>query len=171
MEKQSDSTNGKKIGVGIALVALIAIAAVVFGAKKSATIADTTTDTSGTTVTTPTTRVPHETTNPGATNPSSTSAYKDGTYTATGSYMSPGGPDKLGVSLTIKNGIVTDATVTPEPGDRESQYYQGIFVASYKPLVVGKDISTIKLSKVSGSSLTSGGFDDALAQIKAQAKA
>ncbi|HTH93028.1 MAG TPA: calcium-binding protein [Candidatus Paceibacterota bacterium] len=173
---QTPSSSGKKLGIGIAVVALLAVIAVVFGTKKSAdttstdtsTVStDTTSDTSanGGQTTTSTTSAPHETTNPNA------SEYKDGTYTATGSYQSPGGPDKIEVTLTLKNDVVTKASVKTEPGDRESAYYQNIFANNYTPLVVGKDISSIKLSKVSGSSLTSGGFNDAVAQIEAQAKA
>ena len=99
------------------------------------------------------------------------SVYKDGTYSATGSYMSPGGPDQVGVSLTLKNDIITDITVTAEPGDNESARYQSRFVSGYKQLVIGKNIADVHLTRVSGSSLTSIGFNDALAQIKARAKA
>jgi hypothetical protein len=163
MEPQQTNSN-KKIGIGIGIVALLAIAAVVFGAKKSEPVADTTSST---------TPVASSTTSPASATATASNGilYKDGTYMATGSYMSPGGLDHVGVSLTLKNDIVTDATVTPEPGDKTSAYYQGMFVANYKPLVVGKDISTLQISKVSGSSLTSIGFNDALKQIEVQAKA
>ena len=40
-----------------------------------------------------------------------------------------------------------------------------------KTLVVGKKITDVKLDKVSGSSLTPKGFNDALEQIKTLAKA
>jgi hypothetical protein len=174
MEPQN--TNRKKVGIGVAVVALLGLIAVVIGANKPSDSASTTT-TPDTTSTTPTDSQPAPTTPAVAPSPTptptnkSTSAYKDGTYSATGSYESPGGLDHLGVTLTIKNDIVTDATVKAEPGDRESAYYQNIFISNCRPLVVGKDISTLSLSKVSGSSLTSGGFNDAVAQIKAQAKA
>lgn len=98
------------------------------------------------------------------------SIYKDGTYTATGSYMSPGGYDQITVTLIIANGIVTDATVVSGAGDGTSQRYQDRFIAGYKPLVIGKDIATLNVSRVSGSSLTPIGFNDAVAQIKTAAK-
>ncbi len=101
----------------------------------------------------------------------SVSVYKDGTYTATGSYMSPGGPDKVGVTLTLKNDIITDASVTPMPGDLKSAKFQDMFISGYKAFVVGKNIADVNLTKVSGSSLTPIGFNNALAQIKVQAKA
>ena len=74
------------------------------------------------------------------------------------------------MNLTLKNDIITAITVTPEPGDNTSARYQRIFVANYQPLVLGKNIADVSLSKVSGSSLTSRGFNEALTQIKAQAQ-
>jgi uncharacterized protein with FMN-binding domain len=100
-----------------------------------------------------------------------TSTYKDGTYSADGSYNSPGGPDSISVTLTLKNDIVTDTNVVPNPGDRTSARYQNMFVSGYKQYVIGKDITSLNLGKISGSSLTPIGFDNALAKIKAQAKA
>jgi hypothetical protein len=100
-----------------------------------------------------------------------TSTYKDGTYSAVGSYISPGGDEKIGVTVTLKNDIITSASVTPEPVSPNGRQYQGMFQASFQPLVVGKNIADVHLTKVSGSSLTSGGFNQALAEIEAQAKA
>jgi len=54
--------------------------------------------------------------------------------------------------------------------NRESQHYQSRFLSGYKQYVVGKNISSVNLTNVSGSSLTPIGFDNALTQIKAQAK-
>ena len=45
------------------------------------------------------------------------------------------------------------------------------FIDGYKSLVVGKDISSISLNRVSGSSLTSQGFNSAIQKIKSQAQA
>jgi uncharacterized protein with FMN-binding domain len=101
----------------------------------------------------------------------STQEYKDGTYSATGSYLSPGGDEKIGVTLTLKDDLITNASVTPEPVSPEGKRYQTIFQSNFQPLVVGKNISDVKLTKVSGSSLTSQGFNEALATIETQAKA
>jgi uncharacterized protein with FMN-binding domain len=101
----------------------------------------------------------------------SVSVYKNGTYSATGSYMSPGGMDQISVTLTLSNSIITNISVTPQAGDRLSQKFQTMFIAGYQQYVLGKNISTVNLSKVSGSSLTPQGFNDALTQIKAQAAA
>lgn len=97
--------------------------------------------------------------------------FKDGTYSATGHYSSPGGAETIEVSLTLKDGIITDANVVSDAFRPMSMRMQGMFVDSYKPLVVGKSLNEVNLSKVSGSSLTPRGFNDAVAQIKTEAKA
>ena len=98
-------------------------------------------------------------------------AYKNGTYSANGTYMSPGGQDVIAVTLTISNDVITDATVSSVSGDRTSLRYQSRFISGFKQYVVGQKVSSVNLSRVSGSSLTPEGFNAALAQIKAQAKA
>ncbi len=98
------------------------------------------------------------------------SKYKDGTYTAMGSYNSPGGPDDLTVSVTLKDDIIVDSTVTNGAHDPKSTRIQNDFIANYKPFVTGKNIDEVYLTKVSGSSLTGAGFNDALAKIKVQAQ-
>ena len=107
----------------------------------------------------------------GTTTKKSVSVYKDGTYSATGSYMSPGGQDQLGVTVTLVNDIITSAVVTNGAGDDTSERYQQKFIAGYKQFVIGKNITDVNLTKVSGASLTPIGFNDALSQIKAKAKA
>ena len=101
----------------------------------------------------------------------SSSTYKDGTYSATGNYTSPGGSQAIEVSVTISNGAVTATSATEKASDHESQEFQEDFISSYKSLVVGKSLDSISLSRVSGSSLTSQGFNSAITQIKEQAKA
>jgi hypothetical protein len=97
--------------------------------------------------------------------------YKNGTYSATGSYDSPGGEEHVRVTLTLSSNVITTANVQSGANDPTAQTYQDSFISGYKSQVVGKKISTIKLSNVSGSSLTSQGFNDALNQIENQAKA
>jgi uncharacterized protein with FMN-binding domain len=95
--------------------------------------------------------------------------YADGDYSATGSYQSPGGTEKIDVELTLAGDKITDLTVTPAPVSPNGEVFQAKFVSGINDLVVGKDIDTIVVDKVAGSSLTSGGFLDALNQIKADA--
>ncbi|HEX8350091.1 MAG TPA: hypothetical protein VF598_09010 [Hymenobacter sp.] len=99
-----------------------------------------------------------------------TSTYKDGTYTADANYQSPGGAEDITVKLTLAGGTVTASEVTTSPSEREAEEYQSMFKQNYKEQVVGKSIDSINLSRVSGSSLTSGGFNDAVDKIKQQAK-
>jgi uncharacterized protein with FMN-binding domain len=100
---------------------------------------------------------------------SSNATYKDGSYTASGSYLSPGGQETLTVHITLKSDTVTATSIDQTPVTQESEEYQADFKQNYTKLVVGKKINTIQLSRVSGSSLTSQGFNDALKQIETQA--
>jgi len=96
--------------------------------------------------------------------------YKDGIYDAIGSYISPGGAEELGVKLTLLNGIVVDSSVEVLTDREISLEMQEDFAANYHPFVLGKSIDEIELTKVSGSSLTPNGFNDALEKIKVQAR-
>lgn len=98
------------------------------------------------------------------------SAYKDGKYTVTGEYVTPGGPREIGVTITLKDGVITDSTFEGKADDPTSQRFQGEFGDNYKPEVVGKNIDEVSVTKVAGSSLTPKGFTDALEKIKAEAK-
>jgi len=164
------SSNGKKVGIGIAIVAVLALIGITVASNKKSSDQTTPIDT-GTSSATQTTTTPVAATTTTPPTSTGTAEYKDGTYTATGSYISPGGADQVGVSVTLKNDIITSATVTPMPGDPTSAHYQSIFAANYKQYVVGMDITKLDVHKVSGSSLTSIGFNDAIAQIETQAKA
>lgn len=97
--------------------------------------------------------------------------YKDGTYSAAGDYRAPSGAESISVSLTLKDDVVVDSSVTSTATNRETKQYQGKFMTNYKAQVVGKSIDELKLTNVSGSSLTPMGFNTALETIKAAAKA
>ncbi len=99
------------------------------------------------------------------------STYKNGNYSASGFYNSPGGTEQINVSVTLKDGVITDATVTSLARRSEARFYQGEFISGFSSYVVGKSIDNVVLSKVSGSSLTPRGWNNAIAQIKVQAKA
>lgn len=95
--------------------------------------------------------------------------YADGTYEAEGDYTSPAGPSHVTVELTIADDLVTAVTVTPLATDPTSKGFQTQFADGISDAIVGQDIDTLNVSRVGGSSLTSGGFHDALEQIKAEA--
>ena len=103
---------------------------------------------------------------------SNTSAsYKNGTYTADGSYQAPSGTESITVKVTLTSDKITAVTVTPHATNGNPAMFQSQFASSISALVVGKDIDTIKVSRVAGSSLTSGGFNAAITSIKADALA
>lgn len=96
-------------------------------------------------------------------------SYADGSYTAEGSYISPAGQESVTVELSIRDDIVTSVTVTPGADDPQARTFQEKFASGIDEHVVGKDIDTLDVTRVAGSSLTSGGFREALAAIKADA--
>jgi uncharacterized protein with FMN-binding domain len=96
-------------------------------------------------------------------------SYTDGSYTEDGDYTSPGGPQSVTVKLTLAGDKVTAVTVTGHATDPTAKSYQAQFVGGISAVVVGKDIDTLNVSRVAGSSLTSGGFNAALKAIKADA--
>jgi uncharacterized protein with FMN-binding domain len=100
-----------------------------------------------------------------------TAEYTDGEYTATGSYSTPGGSEEVTVTLTLANDIVTAVSAEGSATSGNSAQYQSQFLDGYKPSVEGKDVDAISLSRISGSSLTSDGFNKALEAIKADASA
>ena len=99
------------------------------------------------------------------------SAYTDGTYTADGSYATPESVETITVTVTLENDVITAVEVTGNPTKRESEQYQGKFIGGISAEVVGKNIDDISVSRVAGSSLTSGGFNEAIDAIKAEAAA
>lgn len=97
-------------------------------------------------------------------------SYKNGTYSAVGTYDSPAGIDTMDVSLTLNEGIVTAVTITPKGIVPASKRWFEKFNAGVSPFVIGKKINELNLTQVSGASLTPIGFNDALEKIKIQAK-
>lgn len=95
--------------------------------------------------------------------------YADGTYTADGSYQAPSGTESITVEVTLADDKITDVVVTPHATDPTAKGHQAEFVGGIADQVVGEDIDTLNVTRVSGSSLTSGGFKIAIAAIKEQA--
>ena len=112
------------------------------------------------------------TTNSTETNqPAATGTYADGTYTAEGTYFSPGGRESIDVSVTLNDGIIANTSLTTNATSGEAEEYQSQFAAGYKERVIGKNIDEVSLDRVAGSSLTPNGFNNALQQIKDDARA
>ncbi len=101
----------------------------------------------------------------------SSGSYADGSYTAEGSYATPESVETISVTVSLQDDVITDVQVEGQPTRAESEQYQGQFIGGIRDVVVGKDIDEVSVSRVAGSSLTSGGFTQALDAIKAEASA
>lgn len=101
----------------------------------------------------------------------SAATYTDGSYTADGSYQTPETVEEISVTITLADGVVTEVEVEGDPQAPETERYQGEFIDGIADEVVGKAIDELNVSRVAGSSLTSGGFNDAVEAIKEQAAA
>lgn len=151
-----------QVRVGAVAASVVGVALLAGCAGAAATESDTT-DTSSDTST--------ETTD-STTTDSGESDYVDGTHTAEGSYSPQAGTiETISVTLTLEDDVITAVEVTGDPQARESEQYQGEFIGGIADVVVGVDIDEISVSKVAGSSLTSGGFNDAVETIKSEAAA
>jgi len=155
-----------------AVIAVLTLGAVVLLPKKQDATAATSVDLSSAPGTKETTTDTVSTNTAAATSPAQqASPYKDGTYTATGSYDSPAGTEGIQVTLTLQDGIIESSNVVSEAQDGRSASYQERFISGYQQYVTGKSIDDVVLSRVSGSSLTPEGWNDAVAKIKAEATA
>lgn len=101
----------------------------------------------------------------------SATSYADGTYTSEGSYQTPESVETISVTVTLEDDIIAAVDVSGDPQARESQQYQSAFIGGIAEVVVGQDIDEISVSRVAGSSLTSGGFNAAIEAIKSEAAA
>lgn len=101
----------------------------------------------------------------------SSAALADGTYSATGDYQSPGGASAVAVTVTLKSGTITAVKVAPKAENATAQQYEAQFAAGVAAVAVGKPIAGLQVGAVSGSSLTSQGFEAALATIRTEAAA
>jgi len=132
--------------------------------KSQSIIASTPTTTTSTPSSTPTSATTSTTT------ATTSSGYKDGSYTATSDYYVPHGSEEIQVNVTLKNGIITGSNVENSEYDGESAQYQEGFASEYKSFVIGKKISGLELSYISGASDTTQGFNDALSKIRTEAE-
>ena len=95
--------------------------------------------------------------------------YTDGTYTESADYQAPSGTETVDVTLTLAGNLITAVEVTGHATDPQAKIHQGEFAGGIAGVIVGKNLDEIKVDKVGGSSLTSGGFNAAVALIKADA--
>lgn len=102
--------------------------------------------------------------------PVSASIYKNGSYNVTTDYMTPAGKETLGVNISVNSDKVSSVEVTNMASDKTSKNYQNRFIASIQSQILGKTVDTASVGVISGASLTSNAFNQALMKIKAEAK-
>lgn len=151
--------SGNKVVIGLVVVALLAIiaTAVVVISQNEDTLLDGDTDSSV---------VSSETTNNG-----SNGNFEDGSYTARGNYITPGGTESIDLMVTLSDGVITDASIEQNAISGEAKNFQSLFANNFESAVVGKKVDSVNLSRVAGSSLTPIGFNSALDDIENQARA
>ncbi|GEB94317.1 hypothetical protein [Microbacterium lacticum] len=158
-----------RTGFAAASVLGVAVLAGCSGTAEADATADTTPSPTTSASATPST-TPSATASETAAAPATT--YVDGTYTADGTYVDGGGvAETVTVTISLAGDVVTAVDVTGDAASPQSRQYQQVFIGGIAGEVVGKDIDDLSVSRVAGSSLTSGGFNDALETIKADARA
>lgn len=158
-----------KVLAGIIIVAVIGFFVYWMGNSSATPVVDNSNSNTDNTIGNNQTSAAQETTNPNGTTTSIASGYKDGTYSSTQSYMSPGGSDSLGVTVTLKNNLISQVSVKNMANDGTSKMYQNRFIGAIQSVVAGKSITNLKVGVVSGASLASNAFNAALAQVRTQA--
>jgi uncharacterized protein with FMN-binding domain len=106
-----------------------------------------------------------------ATSDAGSGTFKDGDYTEEETYANPAGESKVKVELTLASNKISEVKVTPMAENSTSKQFQQKFASGISGEVVGKSLDELNVSKVAGSSLTSIGFNAAIDDIKADAKA
>lgn len=99
-----------------------------------------------------------------------TASYEDGEYNAVATYVSPGGLQTIDLTVTIESNVIVATSLRSDGASGESQQYIDQFIDGYEIEVIGKNVNEVELSRVAGSSLTSTGFNDALSDIRDQAR-
>jgi len=88
------------------------------------------------------------------------------TFTETVGYDPEGMSETITVTVKVSNGIVSKLFSQHSMNDGKSRKYQQNFEALIQPLVVGKDIRTLNLSRVAGASFTTDAFMQAIKNIQ-----
>jgi len=87
-------------------------------------------------------------------------------YSAIVNYFPEGRNESISVSLTLNSSIITEVTTVHSKNDGKSRMYQEAFESEIRPLVVGRDINSLNLSRVAGASFTTDAFLQAVEKIK-----
>ncbi|WP_353649303.1 FMN-binding protein [Nakamurella sp. A5-74] len=98
------------------------------------------------------------------------SLFRDGDYTSAGRYLTPGGDESILVTVHLRGGIVTSVVARTEALSPTARQFQEQFRVSVAAQVVARPLASVSVDVVAGASLTSSGFNNALAGIRAEAR-
>lgn len=90
----------------------------------------------------------------------------NGTYHIVKDYIAPSGKESIDAAVTIKNNIIIAVNVKNVAVNDKSKKYQDEFIKGISGQIVGKNIKDVKVSYISGASLTAKAFDEALHALK-----
>ena len=91
------------------------------------------------------------------------------TYTTTIEYDVPEGMESNSFSLVIKDNVISSVEVGITTTNKASLKYQQDFAKNISSFVVGQKISELKnIDRVSGASVTTAAFNDALLKLQQQ---
>lgn len=100
-----------------------------------------------------------------------TYTYRNGSYTSSASYSVPGGHTNVITStITVSNDTITEISDSNQAASSESWQYINSFESKISGVVVAQKLGSLSPSRVSGASLTTGGFNAVLTGIRNQAK-
>lgn len=100
-----------------------------------------------------------------------TYTYKNNTYNESTTAYTPGGAEDVIFKFGLQNDVVTSVEIVSTPTNPRSPRYEENFISGIQQIVGMKLDSLGTFSAVNGSSLTTGAFNDAVAQLKVDAKA
>lgn len=96
--------------------------------------------------------------------------YRDGSYVAQGRYLTPGGAEAIGVQLKVAGGRIVTSEIQVEATSPTARQFQRQFATRLATRVLSQPLAAVSVTRVAGASLTSLGFDNALAQIRGEAR-
>ena len=103
--------------------------------------------------------------------PTTSTGFKDGTYTASTNYSVPHGSNTIKATVTINSDKITSVTASGNFTDSESSFYVDSFNSSVNLDASTQLLSAYSPSRIGGASLTTAAFTDVLDTIRRDAKA
>jgi len=89
-------------------------------------------------------------------------------FSASVDYFPEGRNESISVSLKLNGTVVSELSMVNSMNDGKSRRYQLAFESEIQPLVIGKDIKLLNLSRVAGASFTTDAFMQAINKMKSQ---